>query len=447
MRNRSCFLIIYLLLLLPLVSYNQETVKFPLKISENQRYLVDQNNRPFFYQADTPWFIFYKLTLPEVAKYLDKRIEQGFNTIQVMFTGGKDLKNIHGEGPFLGDNDFTRPNEKYFRRVDSIMEMIAEKNLLIATVPLWAGCCRADYAGEDRDGNPLPMNRQGAEITADFGTYLAERYCHYDNLLWIMGGDNDPFWAYEEHLALAERMSSLCDKQLFTYHAASTHSSTDVLPDTDWLDISMVYTYYRGFQKAWNKVQPDVYEVSRSEYYKKPTRPFFLGESTYEREHLPNGSPHQVRKQAYWNVLSGSCGHAYGSTNWKIPDNWREVLEMPGAYAMKHLRDVMEKERWYEYQPDWENNLLLEGKGRYASNDYTVSAIHRNGKKAMIYVPSPRAMTVDLTQLVGNKGTAKLLNPANGQWQSMKISDSEAWHLSKVDYPTKKDCLILVALE
>lgn len=438
----GCFLIAA-----PITIFSQQTVQFPLKISQNQRYLVDQNDTPFFYQADTPWFIFYKLTLAEIDEYLEKRKAQGFNTIQVMFTGGKDLKNIHGEGPFLGDNDFTRPNEKYFNRVDSIMEMIAQKNLLIAAVPLWAGCCGVDYAGKDKTGQPLPMNRQGPTVTANFGKYLAARYCDYDNLLWIMGGDNDPFWAYEEHLALIKMMNSLCDKQLFTYHAASTHSSTDVFPEVDWLDISMVYTYYRGFQKAWNKVQPDVYEVSRNEYYKNPTRPFFLGESTYEREHLPNGSPHQVRKQAYWNVLSGSCGHAYGSTNWKIPNNWRTVLEMPGAYAMKHLRNLMEKEHWYEFLPDWENSLLLQGKGRYASNDYTVSAIHTNRKKAMIYVPSPKAITVDLTKLKGVGGTIGLLNPATGAWQTTKIASSKEWHLPLADYPTTQDCLILIDLE
>ncbi|MGB3777753.1 MAG: DUF4038 domain-containing protein [Tunicatimonas sp.] len=64
------------------------------------------------------------------------------------------------------------------------------------------------------------------------------------------GGDNDPFNALEEIEAMADGLHRQAGNQLFTYHAASTHSSTDVFPEADWLDVSMVYTYFRGFGKA-----------------------------------------------------------------------------------------------------------------------------------------------------------------------------------------------------
>ena len=94
---------------------------FPLSVSENQRYLVDAEGKPFLYQADTPWFLFFKLTLPEVREYMQARKEQGFNTLQIMLTGGKGLKNIYGELPFHNNYDLAQPNEKFFQRVDSIV--------------------------------------------------------------------------------------------------------------------------------------------------------------------------------------------------------------------------------------------------------------------------------------------------------------------------------------
>ena len=114
----------------------------------------------------------------------------------------------------------------------------------------------------------------------------------------------------------------------------------------------MIYTYFRGFNKAWNKDQPDVYEAGWREYAKAPPKPFFLGESTYEGEHGAWGSELQVRKQAYWAVLSGAAGHAYGSLNWNMLENWRTHLDLPGAGSLKHLREFFESIDWWRLVPE-----------------------------------------------------------------------------------------------
>ena len=41
--------------------------EFPLKVSGNHRYLVDQAGAPFLYHADTPWTLFTKLTEGEAT--------------------------------------------------------------------------------------------------------------------------------------------------------------------------------------------------------------------------------------------------------------------------------------------------------------------------------------------------------------------------------------------
>lgn len=52
-----------------------------LRISKNQRYLVTTDGKPFFWLADTAWWI-RQLPPPLVKHYLSTRAQQGFNVIQ-----------------------------------------------------------------------------------------------------------------------------------------------------------------------------------------------------------------------------------------------------------------------------------------------------------------------------------------------------------------------------
>ena len=110
------------------------------------------------------------------------------------------------------------------------------QELLLALVPLWSGCCGEDYAGTDKQGNLLPLNRNGVEKARAYGAWVGQRYGDYDHIMWVLGGDNDPFNALEEIEAMADGLHRQASNQLFTYHAASTHSSTDVFPEADWLE-------------------------------------------------------------------------------------------------------------------------------------------------------------------------------------------------------------------
>jgi hypothetical protein len=222
--------------------------------------------------------------------------------------------------------------------------------------------------------------------------------------------------AREEIRQLGLGLKDSAPHQLSTYRAASSHSSTDVWPaDERWLDVAMVYTYFRGFDKAWNKNQPDVYEVSHAEFAKIPVRPFFLGESTYEGEHGEWGSVVQARKQAYWCLLGGGFGHTYGSPNWNFPANWRAVLEQPGAVSLKHLRTLFESRPRWKLLPDLRNVVAIDGRGTFAANDYAVTALADDGSFAIAYLPTRRALTVDLTKLSGETVNAWWFNPRTGE--------------------------------
>jgi len=389
----------------------QTTVHFPLKISADKRYLIDQQDKPFLYVSDSGWRLFAGLTETEAREYLQKRKSQGFTVIHVMLTSTPGDKNRQGQEPF-DSFDFLKTNEPYFRHIDRIVTIADSMNMLLAIAPLWYGCCNNGWGSHPQKY----MQRNGKDKAYLFGQFVGNRYKKFNNIMWIIGGDNDPFDNLEEVRQLARGLKQAAPKHLLTYHAASTHSSTDVWPANEsWLDVSMVYTYFRGFGKAWNKVQPDVYEAGYSEYRKTPVRPFILGESTYEGEHGQSGSDLQVRKQAYWTMLSGGCGYSYGSPFWQVNDKWRTYLDLPGANSVKYLNELFQTFDWTTLVPDLADEFILKGNEKFATNDYATASLTRDGKMAVIYVPSARSLTVNTAMLNGKLLIPTWYNPRTGE--------------------------------
>jgi len=50
-------------------SYKNESKTPQLKVSENHRFLMDSEGKPFFWLGDTGWLLFSKLTREEAEKY------------------------------------------------------------------------------------------------------------------------------------------------------------------------------------------------------------------------------------------------------------------------------------------------------------------------------------------------------------------------------------------
>jgi hypothetical protein len=109
-----------------------------LKVSQNGRYFVDQNGKPFFYLADTCWLLFQRLNHDEVDEYLKDRGAKGFTVIQAYVIRGLGKGHPDGNGSLLGespfiDRDAMRPNEAYFRNVDLLSRVRAD--ILLDLVP------------------------------------------------------------------------------------------------------------------------------------------------------------------------------------------------------------------------------------------------------------------------------------------------------------------------
>ncbi|MDH7571657.1 MAG: DUF4038 domain-containing protein, partial [Armatimonadota bacterium] len=110
-----------------------------LYVSQNGRYFVDEEARPFFYLADTAWLLFQRLNRDELEEYLHDRVNKGFTVIQSYVVRGLGTRlpdgnvSILGEGPFV-ERDPMRPNEGFFRHMDHVVGRANELGLYMGLV-------------------------------------------------------------------------------------------------------------------------------------------------------------------------------------------------------------------------------------------------------------------------------------------------------------------------
>lgn len=417
---------------------------FPLKISENKRYFIDQDGKPFLYHADTGWQIFTQLNTSEALEYLSFRKSQGFNTIQVQIVMSPEQVNRYGQKPFLGDNDFSRPNELYYDHVLKIIHKADSLGLLIVMSQPWLGCCQEGFGGS-RD---KPIRKNGTEKNRSYGRYLGKKFESCNNLFWIMGGDNDPKSDRVELFAFFEGLFETAPKyQLMTYHASPPHSSSDLFQYSPWLGFSFIYTYWREKPNKWivHDMMPHVYEAALQEYGKSDTIPFVLGESQYEgcgKIDNDMGTPAIIRRQAYWTILCGGAGHAYGSDLWYFPSNWREIMHYPGAYQMGYLYHLFEKLPWWKLIPDIKHQAVVAGYGEWAKPDYVTTAVSSDKKLLVSYIPQLTSVTVDFGYLTGDNFKVRFFDPEKGSFiKETEVTDKS---VQRIVSPPAEDLILII---
>jgi hypothetical protein len=90
---------------------------YPLKVSANRRYLIDQKNVPFLITGDAPQALTVNVSESDADIYFANRASHGFNALWVNLlckpgTGGrKDGSTFDGILPFTKPDDLSTPNE------------------------------------------------------------------------------------------------------------------------------------------------------------------------------------------------------------------------------------------------------------------------------------------------------------------------------------------------
>ena len=154
-----------------------------LKVSENKRFLVTADGRPFFWLGDTAWELFHRPTREDALRYLRKRAEQRFTVIQAVALAefdGLNEPNAYGHRPLLNNDPATPdvkdgPDNDYWDHVDFVVE------------PGWlardctsGSCRRGATSGTSSEAlGPEIFTPQNAEIYgAWLGTPLQEHAEH-----------------------------------------------------------------------------------------------------------------------------------------------------------------------------------------------------------------------------------------------------------------------------
>ena len=412
-------------LLLPSILIAAEARLPALRVSENRRFLVQENGAPFFWLGDTAWELFHRLNREDTGHYLRTRAAQGYTVIQAVALAefdGLTAPNAFGELPLAG-NDPTRPNEAYFAHVDWVLARAAEHGLYIGLLPTWGDKWNKKWGAGPEIFTP--------ENAATYGEWLGRRYGGR-NVIWIVGGDrpveNDAQRAIVSAMARGLRRGD-GGRHLITFHPSGGRGSAEYFHGEDWLDFNMR-------QNGHGVEFTDRYAKTRADYERAPVKPVLDGEPVYE-DHPVNfkaaafghSTPTDVRRPLYWNLFSGAFGHTYGHHSvWQMsapgrkPVNaplltWQEALERPGARQMQHGRRLMESRPFLTRVPA--DDLIVPaavatavpGEGRYRF----VATRDASGSYAMIYVPATRAFRVRLEKISGGRVRAWWFNPRDGK--------------------------------
>ena len=403
----------------------------PLRVSENKRFLVTADGNPFFWLADTAWWI-RQLPPPLVKHYLSARAQQGFNVIQVHC--GLAVANHAGERPFL-NNTPESPNELFWREMDLLVRQAREHHLYVALVPMWG----------DEYGRAFGTN---ADRAFAFGQWIGRRYASESHVVWIVSGEYDAINGYKLPISEAQKNLLIAvarglrdahgGTQLMTIHPGVARTSSADFHQEPWLDLNMLQSGHMIDSSAHQL--PENHALISNDYARLPVKPVLDGESIYEDtpdavwivKHVKGSraGPDTIRRKAYWSVFSGACGHTYGhndvygffqpafpgqvlslTTQPSGPGqrgDWRTALAAVGARQMRHLRALIESRPFLTHSPD--PSLLVDAPVDPPNH---VAALRGDGY-ALIYTPTGNPLRVWLDKLSGKEVKAWWYNPRDG---------------------------------
>ncbi len=289
---------------------------FPVSVSANRRYLVDGAGQPYLVHGDTAWSIITGVTKAEAEQYLANRAAKGFNALIINLIEHKFNGPLTraGEHPFTDPQDLSTPNDKYFDYADWVLRRAGELGMLVFLAPMYLGYRHP----ADDDGWYHEAHLGGMNKCWKYGHYLGKRYAGFNNIVWMMGGDRNPDGVVDEVNSLIAGIKESDKQALFAAHAHPEETTADKYGWGGWLDLNSTYTYTIVHRKLL------------ADFNRRPVMPFVLMESSYEGEH--NASPVQIRRQAYWAMLSGACGQFLGNNPiWLFNPGWKDALELTGS--------------------------------------------------------------------------------------------------------------------
>lgn len=421
-----------------------------IQVSNDQRYLMTAEGKPFFWLGDTDWELFHRLTREEAEEFLEIRKQQGFNVIHAVALAefnGLRQPNRYGDLPLIdedptklavtpGANPANEEEYDYWDHVDFIINRMADKGMYAGLLPTWG-----DKVTRMWGEGPTVFNEANAEV---YGATLAKRYANNWNIIWILGGDRPavyktkvddkevetddrPIWR-----AMAKGIESVLGAKAFiTYHpAGGSYSTSEFIHSESWLDMN-------AFQSGHGSREADAWNWVLRDLALKPQKPSLDMEPCYE-DHPVNPwdgkwtrargyfTAYDVRARIYRGVFAGACGVTYGhhqiwqflNTELYPPINigdtligWQKAAKAEGAYQMQHLKKLMLSRPYFSRIAD--QSMITSEKGT-DYRDLLIATRDEKGTYAFIYLPQNKPVSVDLSKITGYKKSITWFDPRTG---------------------------------
>lgn len=412
-----------------------------LQVSENGRFLVTSDGKPFFYLADTAWELFHRLDRKQAAHYLDVRASQKYTAIQAVALAeldGINEPNAYGKLPLL-DADPTKPaitpgnnpadakQYDYWDHVEYIVDQANARGMYVALLPTWGAWVNS--GGRDRS-ILTPGNAQA------YGEFLAKRFGK-KGVIWILGGDRIPAGFEETWRALARGIAiGVTGKEdygsvMMSFHPRGGSTSSTWFHNDAWLRFNMQQNGHGvpGQAAPWERITSD--------YNRTPVKPVIDGEPLYEdhplafrAKELGYSFDAHARQYAYADTFSGACGHTYGNhAVWQMfaPGrrringplmHWDQAIHRPGAAQMQYVRALLESRPFLSRVPD--QSIVtdtLQGADR-------ISATRGDGY-LFVYSAQGRKFSVVMGKISGARLRGWWYNPRTGSSEAIGEFDNQ----------------------
>ncbi|GAB3989318.1 DUF4038 domain-containing protein [Spirosoma daeguense] len=428
----------------------QQSVLFPLRLSENKRYLVDRNNQPFLIKEYSAWGAIQALTERDESAFLDSLSLKGFNTVLVSVLSnapsqmGGNPPYWQGISPLTLKWDFSTPNEVYFQHVDRFFKMAEEKGFFVMALPVYLG-----YRTDPSQGwwDEIKGTKNDTLKMKKYGEFLGKRYQNTPNIMWVAGGDNNAEGDLQPYVTnLIQGVKSVDTNHLWSGHFDMNLGmswSTDHPVFGGIMDINGEYVWTESILME----KGPQYKAELAQYAKG--KMIMQLDLSYEHDspHYADNENHQwIRRKMYEGFLTGCKGTSFsageiGNASYWFK-NWKPLMSTTGMKQVAACFRLYESRAWEKLVPDQSNEIILSGRGNFGELDYICAAKASDNSSYIIYIPKGnRTIYLNLQKMIGKPVNMHWFNPRTGE--ALRIGVAEAREKFGITPPSEDDWVVV----
>jgi hypothetical protein len=418
-----------------------------LQVSDNRRYLVHANGKPFLWIGDTAWTANRYATDNEWRRYVDSRSSKRISVI-LASCGWTGMTQTNAEGqPYFLDDAPLRVNPAAWQHLDEMIAYANDRGVVMMITSV---------------GKAQAIDKARAEHRYQFVKYLVARYAGYHVILSPEQDCPGRFGDADPHTA-----GTIIDRShpflLITQHPKRNNVGRPerghpwFKTGIEWalhyyhdpyLDIAGLQTGHgASLLDGQSLVDAQAMELAARDHLawvagafsQQPHKPLVVEEGMYElNPDLPeveNGRK-MVRYQGYWSFLAGVCGYTsgtHGVWGWgKVDLTWADpiircpslVEAMDYVYVdyLRHMASFFDGIEWWRLAPH--DGSLIRNPSPHDRNKMLL-AMSATGDLAVAYLPDNETIEIDMGAFMPLM-KARWYRPTHGTFQDNQPSTVES---------------------